>query len=97
MKSVQIKPQLAFANGQRVTATQFNVVSIQDNLFDHVIFKYTLLDAGGVWAGESTYELNGIEQYSTWFATPEGAYEIVAEGIGLEIIKEDTKTVFLEL
>jgi hypothetical protein len=97
MKTAQIKPHVAFANGKRMVATQFNVVSIQDNLFDHVIFKYTLLDAGGAWAGESTYELNGIDQYSTWFATPEGAYVIVAAGIGLELVATDTKAMFNEV
>ena len=97
MKTAQIKPHVAFANGKRMVATQFNVVSIQDNLFDHVIFKYTLLDAGGAWAGESTYELNGIDQYSTWFATPEGAYVIVAAGIGLELVETDTKAMFDEV
>lgn len=97
MKTVQIKPQAAFANGKRMTATQFNVVSIADNLFDHVVFKYTLLDKNGTWAGESTYELNGIDEYTTWFATPEGAYEIVAAGIGLEIVKEGSKVLFIEV
>jgi hypothetical protein len=96
MKTVQIKPQIAFANGKRMMATQFNVVSIQDNLFDHVVFKYTLYDENLVWSGESTYELNGIEQYSTWFATPEGAFEIVAQGIGLEIVPTEGKTVFIQ-
>ena len=69
-------------------------MSISDNLCDHVIFKYTLLDAGGAWAGESTYELKGLDQYSTWFATPEGAYVIVAAGIGLELVEKDTKVMF---
>ena len=85
MKTVQITPQLAFANGKRMEATQFNVVSISDNLFDHVIFKYTLFDENMVWAGESTAELVGVEAYQTWDATPTGAYTIVAEAIGLEI------------
>lgn len=97
MKTLQIKPQIAFANGKKMTATQLNVVSISDNLFDHVIFKYTLLDENGVWAGESTFELNGTEDYSTWSATAEGAFEIVASGIGLEIIKETNKTVFVDV
>jgi hypothetical protein len=96
MKTVQITPQIAFANGKRMMATQFNVVSIQDNLFDHVIFKYTLFDENMVWSGESTYELVGLEQYQTWFATPEGAFEIVAAGIGLNIIPVGGKTVFIE-
>lgn len=96
MKSVQIKPQAAFANGKRMVATQFNVVSIGDNLFDHVTFKYTLLDVNGVWAGESTYELDA-SNYSTWDATPAGAYKIVATGIGVEIIEEDAKVMFIEV
>ena len=96
MKTVQIKPQAAFANGKRMVATQFNVVSIQDNLFDHVIFKYTLLDANGEWAGESTYELTP-DTYSTWNATPAGAYALVAQGIGVEIIEQDKKVEFNEV
>jgi hypothetical protein len=85
MITVQVKPQAAFANGKRMTATQFNVVSISDNLFDHVIFKYTLFDENMVWAGESTFELNGRETYLTWDASASGAYTLVAEGIGLEL------------
>jgi hypothetical protein len=97
MKTVQIKPQVAFANGKKMSATQLNVVSISDNLFDHVVFKYTLLDASGVWAGESTFELKGSEQYDTWDATPNGAFEIVATGIGLELVQENSKTFFVDL
>lgn len=85
MKTVLIVPQAVFANGKRMVATQFNLVSIQDNLFDHVVFKYTLLDANGAWAGESTYELKGREAYTTWDASAEGAYALVASSIGLEI------------
>ena len=92
MKTVQIAPQIVFANGKRMSATQFNVVSIQDNLFDHVIFKYTLFDENMVWAGESTAELAGLEQYKKWDATPEGAYTIVAAAIGLEIAQTIDKT-----
>ena len=92
MRTVQINPQLAFANGKRMEATQFNVVSISDNLFDHVIFKYTLYDENMVWAGESTNELVGLEQYQKWDATPEGAYTIVAANIGLELAPTINKT-----
>lgn len=97
MKAVKIKPAVAYANGKRMEATQITVVSVQDNLFDHVIFKYTLLDANGAWAGESTFTLSGLEEYTQWDTSAEGAFEIVAAGIGLEIIKEDTKTLFIEL
>jgi hypothetical protein len=99
MKIVKIKPAICYANGKRVVATQLNVTSVQDNLFDHVIFKYTLFDDAGQWAGESTYALVGLAQYQTWFATPEGAFEIVAAGIGLEIVKPEgeRKVAFLEI
>jgi hypothetical protein len=99
MKVVNVKPAVCYANGKRVIATQLNVTSVQDNLFDHVIFKYVLLDETNQWAGESTYALNGLAEYQTWFATPEGAFEIVAAGIGLEIVKPEgeSKVAFLEI
>jgi hypothetical protein len=99
MKTVKIKPYTAFVNGKRIVATQLNVFSIQDNLFDHVIFKYTLLDDDGLWAGESTYELNGLAEYQTWNTTADNAFEIVAAGIGLEVesVDEAGKVVFLEI
>jgi hypothetical protein len=90
MKQVQINPQQAFANGQRVTATKLSVISVLDNLFDHVIFKYTLHDEADQFAGESTYELRG-DDYTKWDTSPEGAYAIVAEGIGVEIVNEATR------
>jgi hypothetical protein len=94
MITVKIKPQIVFANGKRMLATQFNVVSINDNLFDFVTFKYTLFDDNMAWSGESVFELKGLEQYQTWFATPEGAYEIVAAGIGLELLSNDKEAMF---
>jgi hypothetical protein len=83
MKKVSVNPQAAFANGKRMVAEAINVVSISDNLFDHVVFRYTLFDKDGVWAGESTYELKGLEEYQTWDASPEGAYLLVIEALGL--------------
>lgn len=86
MKTVNIEPAVCYANGIRKIATKLNVVSVKDNLFNYVQFKYTLLDENNQWAGEAAYELNGLAEYSTWFATPEGAFEIVAAGIGLKIV-----------
>lgn len=86
MITVPIKPVKSYVNGKQMVATQFNVVSHKDNLFDNVTFLYTLLDKDGNWAGEATFELVGREQYKTWDASPEGAYHIVAKGIELEII-----------
>jgi hypothetical protein len=91
MLTVQIKPQLAFANGKKMQATQFNVVSISDNLYDSVCFKYTLFDENMVWSGESTCSLEGREAYTTWDATATGAHKIVADAIGLEIVEDAPK------
>ena len=85
MKTVQIEEAVCFANGKRMIAAKLNVVSVSDNLFDQVVFRYTLFGGDGQWAGESTFELNGLDQYTTWDATPAGAYRIVAAGIGVQI------------
>jgi hypothetical protein len=84
MKSVKVTHQVAYANGKQVTVEAINVQSVQDNLFDHVTFRYILLDANGVHCGEGAYELKG-ERYSEWDASPEGAYTIVIAGLGLEV------------
>ena len=86
MLKVQIKPAVAFANGKRMIATYFNVKSLNDDLHSNVTFLYTLLDENGVWCGESTYVVEGRDNYLTWDATASGAYQIVADAIGLEII-----------
>ena len=91
MLTVSIQPKLAFANGKKMEATQFNVVSINDNLYDSVTFKYTLYDANMVWSGESVWSLEGREAYLTWDATATGAHKIVADAIGLEIVADAPK------
>lgn len=85
MKTVAINPAVAFVNAQRMIATRLSVESRFDNLFDHVTFKYTLLDEHGQHAGEGAFELAGRDAYTTWDASPEGAYAIVAKGLSLEI------------
>lgn len=86
MKRVQITPQVCYCNGRQVTATQFSVVSVADNLFDCVTFKYTLYDDKGAFAGEGKVDLDGCDCYSKWDASPEVAYSIVAKSLGLELI-----------
>lgn len=95
MKTVNITPAVGFANGRRHVATQLHVKSVFDNLFDHVIFKYTLLDEHGQHAGEGAYALEGVEQYRIWDASPEGAYTIVAQGLELEIFPALGKSMFV--
>ena len=99
MKTVAIKPVLAFANGKRMIATQLNVISREDNLFDFVLFEYTLFDDANQFAGSSTYTLPVLAEYSTWNATPSGAFVIVAAGIGVELETPavEGKVEFLEI
>ncbi len=100
MKTVQIIPTKAFSNrGQLFTATQLNVESKFDNLFDHVIFGYVLLGDDNQRCGESTFSLVGLDQYTTWDTTGANAFQIVAAGIGVEIVPGDTegKVAFTEI
>ena len=83
MKKVKILPTVAFANGKRFEAHFMSMTSASDNLFDHVIFRYTLYDIQGAYAGESSFELKG-EDYKKWDASPEGAYKLCLEAISLE-------------
>lgn len=86
MKTVNITPAVGFANGKRHVATQLHVVSVADNLFHKVVFRYTLLDENNQHAGEGSYTLEGFEAYSAWDASADGAYIIVAAGLQLEIL-----------
>jgi hypothetical protein len=85
MKKVKVTPQIAYTNGKQATIEAVNVTSVFDNLFDHVIFKYTLLDKNGVQCGEGAHEIKG-EKYKEWDASAECAYLIVIQGIGLEVL-----------
>lgn len=91
MITVKVKPSKAYVNGKQMIATKFNVKSLNDNLHDEVTFLYTLLDEYGAWCGEATTSLSGREQYLTWDATATGAYKIVADAIGLEIVQDAPK------
>jgi hypothetical protein len=77
-----IKPYSAFVNGRKMIAAKINVQSVYDDLFGLVVFKYTLYDEAGSWAGEASCELVG-EAYHTWDGTPEHAFTIVADLIGV--------------
>jgi hypothetical protein len=96
MKTVSINPEKCYVNGKQAIATRLNVVSISDDLFAEAQFKYTLLDDNNQWCGEAVYKLSGLELYQTWDATAEGAYRIVAEGVGLEIVPMVGKSLFNE-
>jgi hypothetical protein len=88
-----IVPHSAFVNGKKVMAHGINVVSVADNLFDHVVFKYTLYDADCRWAGEGAHELKGTA-YAAWDASAEGAFVVVADALDLEFVPYSCGTFF---
>ena len=96
MKSVKVTPQIAYANGKQSVIEAIHVQSVFDNLFDHVIFRYNLLDANGVQCGEGAFELKGEENYTQWDASAESAYKIVIAGLGLEISPTVSKSSIFE-
>jgi hypothetical protein len=112
MITKRIKPVIAYGSLGRVQATSFNVRSMEDNLFDSVVFKHTLLTADGLFACDSSDKFNyttdavsaftGIneagEKTCTWDASPEGAFTIVAQALGFEFEpqSEATKQTFFE-
>lgn len=85
MKIVPVKPVPSFCSSGPKVVEGFNLQSVADNLEDYVNFKYTLFAAGGEWAGEGQYLLQG-DDYHAWDSSPGMAYQIVAKDIGLEII-----------
>ena len=82
-KSITAFP--CFSNGLKLEATKISVESVRDNLYDHAIFRYTLLTEDEQPAGESTVAITG-EYYSAWDASADGAYQIVCDYIGIELI-----------
>lgn len=79
-----VLPFPAFVNGEHFIVTKVNVQSIEDNLVDKVIFKYTLADESNAWAGAGRFTL-GPDKYKEWDASEQGAYEIVCKGVGLTL------------
>lgn len=85
MKIVKVNPVPSFCSNGPKVVEGLNVQSVADNLESHVIFKYTLFDINGNWAGEGQFELKG-EDYAAWDGSVGMAYQIVASGIGLELV-----------
>ena len=95
----KIQPSKAYVNGKQMIAESITVESAKDTLFGSVVFRCTLWTAEGIWAGEAAlnckYDTASVSAFKglsedgqtvlcDWDASPEGAYEIVAAGMGLE-------------
>lgn len=80
-----IKPASAFTSAGRVTVEKINLMSVSDNLVDKVTFKFTLADKDSSIVCDGAFTLEG-DDYGTWDATDRGAYEIVCQALGLELL-----------
>lgn len=86
MKNIQ--PIQLWVNGNQVTATQFQLQSIFDNLSNMAIFSYQLLDInstpianGELTMGEPTYD-----QWGTQSDVNEWAYQWAATQLNLTLV-----------
>jgi hypothetical protein len=107
MITKRIKPVVAYGSMGRVEATSYTVRSMEDNLFDTVSFKHELLTESGLFACAASHTFKyttadtsaftGVndkgELTCAWNASPEGAFLIVAQAMGFELlggVKTDT-------
>lgn len=109
MITKRIKPVTAYGSLGRVQATSFNVKSMEDNLFDSVVFKHTLITADGLFACDSSDRFNyttdpvsvftGLNEKGeftcTWDASAEGA-QYWALGFEFESSVAEDKAAFFE-
>jgi hypothetical protein len=111
MITKRIKPVTAYGSLGRVEATSYTVRSMEDDLFGSVVFKHELLTDEGLFAcaASHTYKyttsaesaFTGVndkgELTCTWDASPAGAFLIVAQAMGFELLGgTKTDTAFFE-
>ena len=66
----EIQPVSIWYNGIMVSATIFNMVSINDNLTDSVTFYYTLLTTDKIQVAEGNLTMSGAD-YTTYSSSPD--------------------------
>jgi hypothetical protein len=88
MITTAIKPFPCISYNKLSQATSFHVRSVNDDFYDHVKFFVTFLDGDNAQCGECTYEITTRAEYVTWDATATGAYKIVAQALGLELVQK---------
>jgi len=104
-----IKPVTAYGSLGRVEATSYTVRSMEDDLFSMVVFKHELITEEGLFAASASHTFKyttaetsaftGVNDKGQltcdWDASPEGAYTIIAQCMGFELLG-DLKTAFFE-
>lgn len=82
-----INPIKVVFKGGLADLSFLKVTSVFDNLTDYVCFEWNVFVSETESAGGGRVELKGLENYITWDASAMGAYKIVADSVGLELIE----------
>lgn len=80
-----VKPLAVFINGKLGKITKISLRSVSDNLVDAVTFKYVLFTEADETVGEGEVGLDA-SNYAQWDASAIGAYKIVCNIVGLELV-----------
>jgi hypothetical protein len=100
MITKRIAPVVAYGSLGRVEATSYTMRSMEDDLFGTVVFKHELITEDGLFACAASHTFKyttsaesaftGVnekgEMTCTWDASPEGAFLIVAQAMGFELL-----------
>ena len=81
-----INPIKVVFKGGLADLKSLKVTSVFDNLTDYVCFEWSVYVTDTESAGGGRVELKGLEEYTKWDASAAGAYKIVADTVGLELI-----------
>jgi hypothetical protein len=109
MITKSIKPVTAYGSLGRVQACSYTVKSMEDDLFGTVVFKHELITEEGLFACAASHTFKyskadtsaftGVNDKGQltcdWDASPEGAYTIIAQCMGFELVG-GLKTAFFE-
>jgi hypothetical protein len=87
IKMKPISPIKVVFKGGLADLQFLKVNSVFDNLVDYVCFEWSVYVDETESAGGGRVELKGLEQYTTWDASAAGAYKLVADSIGLELVE----------
>ncbi len=84
----QIQPIQIWVNGQQVTATLFNLISINDNLFNSATFYWQLLDADSVKLQDGNLTMDAAD-YAVWSSAQDvnlAAYQWAASKLNITLV-----------
>jgi hypothetical protein len=84
----QIQPLTLWVNGQQVTATEFSLIIINDNLLNSATFYWHLLDADSVKLQDGNLTM-GEPDYDVWGSSADinlAAYQWAASKLNITLV-----------